>query len=59
VEICLRKVRCGSKVRRTIELSPTIHARLAVLLTVLNIRGLLHCSLANSIELNWFRTGLS
>jgi hypothetical protein len=36
-------------VRRTIELSPTVHARLAVLLTVLNIRGLLQCSLANNI----------
>jgi len=41
MEIGLRKVRYRSKVRRTIELSPTIDARLAVLPTVQNIRVLL------------------
>jgi hypothetical protein len=47
MEIGLRKVRCRSKVRRTIELSHTVDVRLAVLSTVLNIRVLvLQCSLA-------------
>jgi hypothetical protein len=50
MEIDLREFKCRSTVRRTIELSRTVDARLAVLPTVLNIHvHLLQCSLANSI----------
>jgi hypothetical protein len=50
MEIGLRKARCRSKVRRAMELSYTVDARLAVLPTVLNIRVLLlQCSLANRL----------